>query len=539
MTESIDEDNVQSVNLTVAPSIIDVFNCGESVTNIVPISINDQPDSMLLCSTYTGLVFGLVKHGEAYTQMRQLNPNYLIISKENASKIETLKEECDKLEKKLEMERHKYEKHTSFQSSSDFLKDNNLSALPFFTINDSFVLHNGKYIIIILMFNELYTLDASYVLMLEVEVAVDVVFIHCDISLDLIDCERNSAIISFNDPEKSDSNEILATFRCQANTTRLEIRLRPVEGQHGTLSVYVISRITPKSCQTRSYSIQPLSLHKRQYSNTQIEFANSLALSGSFGLNDAHNWLRMCIPEIPEKPSLTVPDVESEMFYYISTMTKSILICNCGKGRISFMSDNVSTISILKDFLTREATRQSIQIEINVEIDEKSITIMLRHLYPMIKNLILEKQRQDLYEAISDLQSNDADITTHLLKDLNLVSSNEFKGREQTNLNRPESSHSERQDILIGLDRIHGIITDLFIDYHKLKGNSLSSVLKTAKLKLSEMVTLIESVVLESIHSSQTDEPMHMLKEEINSLNSKNEIFIFIDKLYHFWDVQL
>ncbi|OTF75367.1 hypothetical protein BLA29_006134 [Euroglyphus maynei] len=289
--------------------------------------------------------------------------------------------------------------------------------------------------------------------MLEVEVSIDVVVLHCDLPLDLIDCERNSAVISFNDDQNiNPTDQVLVTFRCQTNTSRLEIRLRPVEGQHGTISVYIISRITPKSCQTRSYQIQPLSLHKRQYSNTSIDHPNRLSITGQFGLADAHTWLRLCIPEIPEKLSRTLSDVESEVFYYVSTMTKSILICNCGRGVITMTSDNVSTISILKDFITREATRQSIEIEIDVELMDKSLGSMLVRLYPTIRQLIRRKHREDLLEAIADLQSSDADIARQLLIDLNL---NHQDGDDETIDNSSSSSSSDirRQDVMIGLDQ--------------------------------------------------------------------------------------
>lgn len=53
--------------------------------------------------------------------------------------------------------------------------------------------------------------------------------VQSDIPLDLVDCEKNSAVVSFNDnwPE-----EILATFRCQANTNRLEIKVQSIEGKN-------------------------------------------------------------------------------------------------------------------------------------------------------------------------------------------------------------------------------------------------------------------------------------------------------------------
>lgn len=71
--------------------------------------------------------------------------------------------------------------------------------------------------------------DASYLLTLESEVAVDSVIVQSDIPIDLIDCERNSAVVTFND---NWSSQILATFRCQANTTRIEIKIRSIEGNY-------------------------------------------------------------------------------------------------------------------------------------------------------------------------------------------------------------------------------------------------------------------------------------------------------------------
>lgn len=65
-------------------------------------------------------------------------------------------------------------------------------------------------------------------LSIEIEVAMDAVIVQSDIPLDLIDCEKNSAVVSFNE---NTGGQILATFRCQANTTRLEIKIRTIEGK--------------------------------------------------------------------------------------------------------------------------------------------------------------------------------------------------------------------------------------------------------------------------------------------------------------------
>ena len=60
-------------------------------------------------------------------------------------------------------------------------------------------------------------------------------------------------------------NALLATYRCQANTTRLEIKIRTIEGQYGTLQAYVTPRLQPKCCQVQQYHIKPLSLHMRSH----------------------------------------------------------------------------------------------------------------------------------------------------------------------------------------------------------------------------------------------------------------------------------
>ena len=154
LNETIQDGDVeQQVDLTVSPTMIDSYNCSESITNLLPIIVGQRNDLLLLCTTFTGMVFGLLQHGQT-KQMKQFNPNYLMISKENADRIRSLQDECKRMEKQLENERKNYAKNTAMASSAIAntindeptinANDGNLSVLPFFAINDSFVLHNGK-----------------------------------------------------------------------------------------------------------------------------------------------------------------------------------------------------------------------------------------------------------------------------------------------------------------------------------------------------------------------------------------------------------
>ena len=49
-----------------------------------------------------------------------------------------------------------------------------------------------------------------------------------------------------------------------------------------------------------------------------------------------------------------VPVGDTTSITFISTFLDTLLICEYSKGLGVFKSDNISTISILKDFLTKE-----------------------------------------------------------------------------------------------------------------------------------------------------------------------------------------
>lgn len=63
-------------------------------------------------------------------------------------------------------------------------------------------------------------------------------------------------------PSTKDKNFVLVTYRC-SRTTRLEVKIRTIEGQSGTLQAYVIPAVEPKTCRVRRYPIRPLSMHQR------------------------------------------------------------------------------------------------------------------------------------------------------------------------------------------------------------------------------------------------------------------------------------
>ena len=150
---------------------------------------------------------------------------------------------------------------------------------------------------------------------MECQAPIDNVLLTSDVPIDLLDVEKNSAVVSYStcDPEVNklmytkvindmvlslysnltfimlififqSGNVLLATYRCQANTTRLEIKIRTIEGQYGTLLAYVTPRLQPKCCQVQEYKIKPLSLHMRTH-NVDLDRYNFTGRTVMFGVH--------------------------------------------------------------------------------------------------------------------------------------------------------------------------------------------------------------------------------------------------------------
>lgn len=344
--------------------------------------------------------------------------------------------EIDELQQRVLKERDQYQAAT--QSAFP-----GISAVPFFSVNDKISLNRS---------------DASYLLSVEVQTAVDNVLLQSDVPIDLLDVEKNSAVVSYSTCDPESGNFLLATYRCQANTTRLEVRIRTIEGQYGTLQAYITPRLQPKCCQVRQYRIKPLSLHSRIHSFDPNRPYNTLTLKGQFTLPEMHAWVVFCLPELPER----TPSGERAEFTFVSTFLDTQLQCIYGPGEAVFRSDNISTISILKDVLTKEATRKKVRLDISCEVSEESVVHALHLLHPRLEAQLMLAKQVSLIDALRELGSHETD-TSFLSPEYKQILDNADELLAQY---RKQPCH---------LERLYGMITDLFIDKYKFKGVNVKS----------------------------------------------------------------
>merc|ERR1719498_1611721 len=106
---------------------------------------------------------------------------------------------------------------------------------------------------------------------------------------------------------------------------------------------------------------------------------NELRLTGNFTVSNMHEWLCLCVNELPSRPS-----DEEMVIAYKSTFVGTFLTGKYGRGFATFRSDSVSTIGVLKDLITREATTMKIQVKINVEVRDETFPRFLELIHPKL-----------------------------------------------------------------------------------------------------------------------------------------------------------
>lgn len=448
-------DGPDKVEFKSSPVMRFTYNCNESITSLVP----SYDNLFLIVSTFSGCIFGLSWRSSNTLVGATSNRKRLI---EAQKRIESLRLECLELEDKLTLERTRY--------IATHKEENNESIISTFMIKDSFIL----------------TDDAEYLLTLEAEVAMDVIIIQSDVPVMLGDSEKNSAVVSVTE---TDTQQTLATFRCQSNTTRLEVTIKTIEGQFGSMRVYCVARLSPKTCHMKVYYLTPLSLHKRIHVcpvDEQVP-CNTLEIIGDFSLKQAYDWLFHCLPEVPAQIASSTSKSSYE-YHFKSTLYSTFVSCIVRKGKLNFKSDSVSSISIIKDFITRDATSKSIPVQVDNDLKVASVIRVLKLLHPVALKLIKLNQLNQLKEAINELSRNELELSQSLAREID----NEFNV-ETSSKNSVDNSN----DLVIltsqtlDINRINGLVTDLFIDYCKLRG----ILLKDAKGKSIQLPGVLEKAL--------------------------------------------
>jgi len=286
-------------------------------------------------------------------------------------RVKAVKKEIEALQARLEAERGKY---ASSVSSEMIAVQSDLK------VRHTFALSEG---------------EACYRLNIEISKPLEFVLLQSDVPMEVLDTVRaeagetveqakvdddSSAIVSRT--KVGHSNLLLATYRVTDNATRLTIRLRTIEGRYGNLNAYIVPKGKPKTAQAATYQIRPLSLHRRLPALPESAAArpmSELRLTGTFSLAELHSWVCLALPEVPERVT-----ADEMVFNFTSTFLGTLLLCSYRKGDATFRSDNLTTLTTLKEVVGREATQRKVQVKTSYDVNNDSITYMLKLIDPLL-----------------------------------------------------------------------------------------------------------------------------------------------------------
>lgn len=222
--------------------------------------------------------------------------------------------------------------------------------------------------------------EACYKLSLELAVPLEGVLLQCDVPVEMVETEAAGAIASLS-PTPDGRPGLLVSFRCHEVTNRIELRMRTSEGRYGQLQAFVWPRISPKTCAVASYAIKPLSLHTRLAAPPpELPALSMLRIAGGFTVEQMHSWVAACLPEVPAR---LTGDTGSVAFR--STFLGTLLLCDYAKGEATFRSDSLTTLSIVKEVVSKEATARKVHIQINVDARQETVPELLRKIDPLMQ----------------------------------------------------------------------------------------------------------------------------------------------------------
>ncbi len=103
-----------------------------------------------------------------------------------------------------------------------------------------------------------------------------------------------------------------------------------------------------------SLDVKPLALHTRVRDggpDPSTLRVSEIRVMGNFTKLDFHTWLAFALPEVPQQ----YEDGDT-MLVFKSTFIGSYLYVSYDKGHASVMSDSLSTLTIIKDVLLKQAS---------------------------------------------------------------------------------------------------------------------------------------------------------------------------------------
>ncbi|OZC06563.1 hypothetical protein X798_06444, partial [Onchocerca flexuosa] len=144
------------------------------------------------------------------------------------------------------------------------------------------------------------------------------------------------------------------------------------------------------------------------------------------------------------------------------------------RGSAIFSSDNISTIVIIRDILSKEITKRQMRVDIHYgkfHLNEQSIPHVLQMLHPKLDHRANLTKKLALCRALQELADN--------VEDLSFLCTNTKEIMDSF-----DQLHKEMASCDTHFDRLTNIIVNLYIDRERMAG-------RNGKSKVDELLRII------------------------------------------------
>ena len=136
--------------------------------------------------------------------------------------------------------------------------------------------------------------------------------------------------------------------------------------------------------------------------------------------------------------------------------------CTYADGKAEFVSPNVSAISIIREVISHKATAQNVQLRLSSDANDEGARYILGLLFRKLEHQLQLSAKVQMIEPLRELVSQESGSA---------FLSNEYRAI----LAGADEIEAEYQKHPALQERLTGMITDLFIDHHKMKGAEVKS----------------------------------------------------------------
>ena len=329
--------------------------------------------------------------------------------------------------------------------------------------------------------------DSSHVIRTEIVVPVTEIALKSDLPMDFIldnDSDELQRRIS-NTKSASERYATLSVHIFDKPTKRADVKFKAREGKGGKVQIYIVPDESFHYCQSHTINLKPLCLHQSIGRNKAEDYLirplNKLSITGHFSMQEMHNWICYCLPDIPTR----APHTQQETLYFTSSFLDTFLLITYQDGEGHFSSDSISTLAVVRDIVTHRATLQKQRLNISFHANEDSVPQFCQLIFPRLRGLSSTFQQSNLVDALKEIQIQEGNDDCFTDKQKRMVQS---AGDAAGNRLNKDALETQKKD----LDQLIGMVKTFYLDWHKFVGRGLK---KTYSQDIEDLLSSIDTTL--------------------------------------------